>query len=67
MDSSIGYTDLIAVSLLDLDPSHVNGSGGVRYVDSGSALLVQWLDVPWWDVQRELSDCVLLVCGSVVG
>ena len=45
-DTSIGYTDLIAPSLLDLDPS--DQPGAVQYVDSGSALLVRWVDVPWW-------------------
>ena len=45
-DTSIAYTDLIAPSLLDLNPSQ--SAGSVRYVDSGSALLVQWVDVPWW-------------------
>ena len=45
-DTSVGYTDLIAPSLLDLDPSQSPGS--VQYVDSGSELLVQWVNVPWW-------------------
>ena len=68
-DTSIGYTDLIAPSLLDLDPSQAPGS--VQYVDSGSELLVQWVDVPWWVYSDEQNatyysfDVLLSIDGTI--
>ena len=69
IDTSIAYTDLIAPSLLDLDPSQTPGS--VLYVDSGSQLLVQWVDVPWWVLSSDYNttyysfDVLLSVDGTV--
>ena len=68
-DTSIAYTDLIAPSLLDLDPSRRPGS--VQYVDSGSELLVQWVDVPWWTYSSDYNatyysfDVLLSMDGSI--